>query len=428
MPKPERAVLVGAQLRAGRGPWGLEDSLDELAQLARTAGIDVVGRAHQRLSAINPSTYIGPGKVDEIAALSEELGLDMFILDDELSPNQQRNLEEELGIKVIDRTALILDIFAAHARTREGALQVELAQYEYRLPRLTRAWTHLARQAGGSAGRGGAGGGVGLRGPGETQLETDRRVIGQRIARLKTELKQVRRHRRQYRRFRQRRGLSVVSIVGYTNAGKSTLLNALTDAEVLATDRLFATLDPVTRRLVLPEGRVVLLTDTVGFIQKLPTQLVAAFRATLEEISESDLLLHVVDMTHPNVREQVRTVEKVLTSIGADRQPMLVALNKVDLLREPANARQTAREYPNAVAVSALRGWGLEELIFAIEAALGESMSEVRVRIPYAESELVALFHEHGMIALEEHEDSSVLIVGRLPQELVQRFEAYLAE
>jgi GTP-binding protein HflX len=425
--RPERAFLVGAQPRATRSLWQLEDSLAELAQLARTAGIHVVGQTQQRFDTVNPATYVGRGKVQELSALVEELRLDMFVFDDELSPNQQRNLEQELHVKVIDRTALILDIFALHARTREGALQVELAQYEYRLPRLTRAWTHLARQAGGSAGRGGAGG-VGLRGPGETQLETDRRVITQRITQLKEELERVRRHRAQYRRHRRRRGVYVISLVGYTNAGKSTLLNALTNAEVPANDRLFATLDPITRRLELPSGSTALLTDTVGFIQKLPTQLVAAFRATLEEITDSDLLLHVVDVTHPNVREQVTTVEKVLTDIGVDRKPLLVALNKVDRLQEPGKAQQIARQYRNAVAVSALRGWGRQELMSAVESLLAERMSHLEVRIPYAETGLLALFHEHGIITHEAHEAAGVRIEGRLPQELVQRFRTYLTE
>ena len=395
-----------------------------MAQLAHTAGIQVVGQTQQRFDAISPSTYIGQGKVEQLSALVEQLRLDMFIFDDELSPTQQRNLEQELQVKVIDRTVLILDIFALHARTREGALQVELAQYEYRLPRLTRAWTHLARQAGGSAGRGGAGG-VGLRGPGETQLETDRRTIGRRIAQLRRELEQVRQHRSQYRRRRKRKGLPVVSLVGYTNAGKSTLLNALTDADVLATDRLFATLDPITRRLALPSGRTVLLTDTVGFIQKLPTQLVAAFRATLEEISDSELLLHVVDVTHPNVREQVRTVEQLLTDMGLARKLLLVALNKVDLLQEPGNAREIARQYPNAVAVSALRRWGLQELVNSIESLLAKDMIQLEVRIPYAQIELLALFHEHGVVRHEAHDAAGVKVIGMLPRELAHRFEAY---
>ncbi len=285
----ERAYLVGAEVKGRRPRWRLQDSVAELAELARTAGVEVVGRAEQQLEAIKPATYIGKGKVEELKLLAIELDVDTIIFDDELSPTQQRNLEEELGLKIVDRTALILDIFAKHARTREGALQVELAQYVYRLPRLTRAWTHLAQQAGGGTARGGAGG-VGLRGPGETQLETDRRFIRQHIVQLKRQLEDVRTHREQHRRRRKKQGLPVVSLVGYTNAGKSTLLNALTHAGVLATDMLFATLDPVTRRLLLPGGKEVLLTDTVGFIQKLPTQLVAAFRATLEEIGEADLL------------------------------------------------------------------------------------------------------------------------------------------
>jgi len=420
--KPERALLVGARARATGTAWRLQDSLAELAQLARTAEMQVIGQLQQQLSSINPATYIGAGKVRELAALVEELGLDTVVFDDVLSPNQQRNLETALRVKVIDRTALILDIFARHARTREGALQVELAQYEYRLPRLTKAWTHLARQSGGSAGRGGAGG-VGLRGPGETQLETDRRVIGQRIAQIRRELEQVRRHRKQYRRRRARRGLPVVSLVGYTNAGKSTLLNALTDAQVLATDRLFATLDPVTRRLELPDGKAVLLTDTVGFIQKLPTELVAAFRATLEEINESELLLHVVDVTHPNVREQVQTVQAVLTEIGANRKPVLVALNKVDLLGDPEQAQEIARHFANAVAVSALEERGLEELIDALQSLLADQMQRIEVCVPYAETELVALFHEHGVIEYERHEAEGVRISGRVPHRYVGRFE-----
>ncbi len=412
-------------MKGAEQQWQLEDSLLELAQLARTAGVLVVGQTQQRVDSINPATYIGKGKVEELVLLVRELDLDSVIFDDELSPNQQRNLEAELQVKVIDRTALILDIFAKHAHTREGALQVELAQYVYRLPRLTRAWTHLARQAGGGVGRGGAGG-VGLRGPGETQLETDRRIISQRIAQLKKELENVRRHRRQYRRHRRQQGLLVVSLVGYTNAGKSTLLNALTDAEVLATDMLFATLDPVTRRLLLPGGKEVLLTDTVGFIQKLPTQLVAAFRATLEEINDADLILHVVDMTHRNVREQVRAVEQVLREIKADRKPLLVALNKVDLLATPARAREIAADYPGAVAISALHGWGLDDLIASIENTLAQQMEPLRVHIPYASNELVALFHRHGLIISERHGRTGIAIEGKLPRSMIAPFEPYL--
>ncbi len=403
----------------------MEDSLAELAELARTAGVEVVGQTAQRLDEVNPATYVGKGKVEELKLLARQLNIDTFIFDDELSPAQQRNLEEELGTKVIDRTALILDIFAKHARTREGALQVELAQYIYRLPRLTRAWTHLARQVGGAAARGGPGG-VGLRGPGETQLETDRRLIRQRIAQLRKELEHVRSHRQQYRRHRKEQGMPVISLVGYTNAGKSTLLNTLTHAGVLATDMLFATLDPVTRRLILPGGKEALLTDTVGFIQKLPTQLVAAFRATLEEIGEADLILHVVDITHPNVREQVRTVEQVLREIGAAHKPMLVALNKIDLLQNPEQAQSATRQYPNAVAISALYGQGLDSLLLQIERMLTEQMTHVQARVPYAASELVALFHRHGIVTYERHGQNGILIEGKIPPSLLGRFEPYL--
>jgi GTP-binding protein HflX len=416
---------VGVEPKGAPDPWPLDDSITELAELARTAGVAVLGRAEQRLDAINPATYVGKGKVEELKLLVRDLDLDMVIFNDELSPTQQRNLEQELDVQVIDRTALILDIFAKHARTREGSLQVELAQYEYRLPRLTRGWTHLARQAGGGAARGGAGG-VGLRGPGETQLETDRRIIRRRIAQLKRELVQVRRQREQHRQQRRKNWLPVVSLVGYTNAGKSTLLNALTDATVLATDLLFATLDPTTRRLPLLGGKEVLITDTVGFIQKLPTQLVAAFRATLEEIVDADLILHVIDITHRNVREQVETVVQVLEEIGAGHKPMLVALNKVDLLNQPEEASSIAAQYPNAVAISAMYGNGLDDLVQAIETQLAQHMTWVRVRLPYAETELAALFHRHGLITNETHGAKGVIIEGKLPPALVGRFDPYL--
>ncbi len=423
--QPERAYLVGAEIKGARHAWSLQDSLVELAELARTAGVDVVGEAEQHLEEINPATYIGKGKVAELKLLVHELDLDTFIFDEELSPAQQRNLEEELGVKVLDRTALILDIFAKHAYTREGALQVELAQYAYRLPRLTHAWTHLAQQTGGGAARGGAGG-VGLRGPGETQLETDRRLIRQRIAQLKRELENVRSHRQQYRRHRRQQGMPVLSLVGYTNAGKSTLLNTLTNAGVLATNMLFATLDPVTRRLTLPGGKEVLLTDTVGFIQKLPTQLVAAFRATLEEIGEADLILHLVDITQRNIQEHVRTVEGVLQEIGAGQKPMLVVLNKIDLLADPQNAQEMAAQYPNAVAVSALHGRGLDQLLVKIEGMLAQQMVPVRARVPYAANELIVLFHRQGVVVRERAGQTGTTIEGKLPPGLLSRFEPYL--
>jgi len=405
----------------------VEDSLAELAQLAHTASVEVIGQTYQRLESINPATLIGKGKVEELVEYHNELGYDVLIFDDELSPRQQRNLEEALGedVKILDRTALILDIFARHAYTREGALQVELAQYEYRLPRLTRQWTHLARQAGGGAARGGAAG-VGLRGPGETQLETDRREIGRRIAHLKQELEQVRTHRRGYRSRRRKAAIPVVAIVGYTNAGKSTLLNAISDANVLVEDKLFATLDPTTRRVPLPEGREALFTDTVGFIQKLPTTLVAAFRATLEEVTEADLLLHIVDVTHQNALEQSRAVEDTLAEIGAADKPVVVALNKIDRLENPSLIQEMVAEFPNSLAVSAQDGLGLTELLGRVETVLNQEMVYVTVRIPYREGGLVSLFHRQGTVDREEHGKEGTTLAGRLPARYLEAFRRYL--
>jgi GTP-binding protein HflX len=433
----EKAFLVGAELKGKRHLWRVEDSLEELAQLARTAGIEVVGSTLQRLDSPNPATYIGKGKVEEVQAWKGELGYDVLIFDDELLPRQQRNLEQELDVKVLDRTALILDIFASHARTKEGRLQVELAQYEYRLPRLTRMWTHLSRQGVG---------GVGLRGPGETQLESDRREIGRRISDLKSQLEDVRVHRQQYRSRRKRAAIPVVGIVGYTNAGKSTLLNALAGSDVLVEDKLFATLDPTTRRVELPNGKAVLFTDTVGFIHKLPTQLVAAFRATLEEINEADLLLHVVDITHPNVREQSATVERVLRELGAAGKTMLTALNKVDLLelgQEEGEAGEDAageeyavssldgisdiaEEYENCVAISAAKGIGLDRLLQRVQELLEEDLVAVRVLLPYSSDGLVGLFHQMGIVEGEEYGEAGVTLEGRVPEGLAQRLEPYL--
>lgn len=429
-PPEELAVVVGVELSGQPGLLPLEDSLTELALLADTAGLRVVGRLTQRLDSANPATLIGKGKLEELQMLVLDTGANVVIFDDELSPRQQREIEKVLGeeIKVIDRTALILDIFAGHASTREGSVQVELAQYEYRLPRLTRAWTHLARQAGGRAG--GASGGVGVRGPGETQLEVDRREISRRIAFLKRQLEDIQKHRNQYRRQRRRSSVSVVSLVGYTNAGKSTLLNALTGAGVLAEDQLFATLDPTTRRVELASGNVALFTDTVGFIQKLPTALVAAFRATLEEVNEADLLIHVVDLAHPNADEQVAAVEEVLEELGAGDRPVVTALNKVDLLNpddpdDAAMIRRARSAYPNAVVISAQTGEGIDQLLQMIDTLFFQQMVALEVLIPYAHGDLIALFHEHGFIEEEQHLEEGTLMVGRLPGELAGRLEQF---
>ncbi|MEN8172522.1 MAG: GTPase HflX, partial [Chloroflexota bacterium] len=338
----ERAFMIGVELRDQNNLLSVHDSLEELNLLAETAGLDVVGWETQKLDHPNPKTFIGTGKVKEVKSLAEELDANVILFDDELSPRHQRELEKLMGdeIRILDRTALILDIFAQHARTREGALQVELAQYEYRLPRLTRAWTHLVRQAGGGGGRTGGVGGVGLRGPGETQLEVDRRDIRRRIDHLKKEIEHVRAHRQRHRARRKRSRTPVIALVGYTNAGKSTLLNLISASDVYVANKLFATLDPTTRRVELADGTRVLFTDTVGFIQKLPTTLVAAFRATLEEIAEADLLLHVLDITHINVHAQAEAVHQTIDLINANHIPILTTLNKIDLLGDPQGARK----------------------------------------------------------------------------------------
>jgi len=429
-PVEERAILVGVELQNQPSLLALEDSLDELALLAKTAGVRTVARITQRLDAPNPATLIGTGKVEELRMAVTELGANVVIFDDELSPRQQRELEKALGeeVKVVDRTALILDIFARHARTREGAVQVELAQYEYRLPRLTRAWTHLARQAGGRAG--GASGGVGVRGPGETQLEVDRREINRRIAFLKQQLAEISKHRQHYRSQRRQSAIPVVAVVGYTNAGKSTLLNAIANADVVAEDQLFATLDPTTRRVKLPSDRLALFSDTVGFIQKLPTQLVAAFRSTLEEVNEADLLLHVVDISHANMAEQMAAVEEILDDLGAADKPIVVAFNKIDRLdrSDPEDAQilaQAIADNPNAVLISALRGEGLDRLLEAVDNALRQRMARIDTLIPYDRGDLVAMLHEHGTVEAETHTEHGTHVVGRLPLELVGRLEPY---
>ena len=359
---------MGVQYRGRSELWRAKDSLAELGDLARSAGARVVESTLQRLD--RPThTFLGKGKLEECRQRAKQHKIDTVICDDELTPTQQRNLEDALGgIKIIDRTALILDVFAGRAQTREGRLQVELAQHEYLLPRLAGQWSHLER----------LGGGIGTRGPGETQLETDRRLVRGRIQRLKRNLDDVRRHRAQYRARRRERQMPVASLVGYTNAGKSTLLNALTGAGVVTEDRLFSTLDPVTRQIALPSGRMVLMTDTVGFIQKLPPAVIAAFRATLEEIEESAIIVHVVDITHPNAGEQASVVEDVLNGLGLTTKPTVLVLNKIDLL-ESMNGRPTGEvldsmveAQPAAVMTSALGGTGLPRLLSQVDNLLSE--------------------------------------------------------
>jgi GTP-binding protein HflX len=403
----------------------VRDSLEELAALARTAGAEVVGSAAQRLPRPNSALYIGRGRAQEIASLRSELDLDLLIVDDELSPSQQRNLEALTELRVIDRTALILDIFAQHARTREGQLQVELAQLEYRLPRLAGRGKDLSRVGGGSrgSGGGGVGGAIGVRGPGETKLEIDRRRIRARIVEVRRSLEGVRQQRAQQRSQRATQAIPTVAIVGYTNAGKSTLFNALTSSHVLAENKLFATLDPTTRQVALPGGQQILLSDTVGFIQKLPTGLVAAFRATLEEVVEADALLEVVDVTHENAIEQSQTVNDVLEELGAAETPRITALNKIDLLADPGAVDTTI--YPNAVAVSAVTGTHLDVLLKTIGAVLSQGMIQIRALIPFDRGDLLEQFHRRGRVLRQTETEEGTQVEGVAPPSLAALFAPY---
>jgi GTP-binding protein HflX len=423
----ERAFLVGVELFQQKSLMPLDDSLTELALLSDTSGLDVAGELTQKLDRPHVKTYIGPGKVEELKALVEETLSQVVIFDDELSPRHQRELQETLGrnVRVLDRTALILDIFAQHAHTSEGMLQVELAQYEYYLPRLTGQWTHLERQAGGGGGRAGSTGGVGLRGPGETQLEVDKRAIRKRISHLKKELEKVRAHRMRYRAQRKRSRIPTVALVGYTNAGKSTLMNKIAKSDVFVADQLFATLDPTTRRVELPGGYQALFTDTVGFIQKLPTTLVEAFHATLEELVEADLLLHVVDISHPNALNQFEVVQETLDELGAHHIPIVTALNKADQLRDPESAKTAVIPYPKAVTISALRGDGVKDLLRVIQEELYETYTPISVRLPYQQGALISLFHEAGQIERVEHGRGGVLMQGRIPGRLLAQFSGW---
>ncbi len=423
----EKVFLVGISITGSNEYISIDDSLQELALLSETAGLKIVGFESQILSKPNPATFIGSGKVNEIKYLAESVKADIVIFDTELLPRNFRELEKSFGenIRVIDRTTLILDIFGQHAQTREGKLQVELAQYEYFLPRLTRAWSHLARQAGGGGGRTGNSGGVGLRGPGETQLEVDRRRIKTKISHLKEDLDKVRRHRQLYRKNRKLSQLPIVALVGYTNAGKSTILNSLTNADVFTANKLFTTLDPTTRRLLLPSGNVVLLTDTVGFIQKLPTHLIAAFRATLEEISEADLLLHVIDISHPNTIAQWHSVMKTLIDIDAGNIPIIIVLNKIDKTDRYEEIKNKYPEYKNGIPISAVKMIGVDHLLSNIDHLLFKRYTKITARIPYKNGKLIALFHQFGKVEKVEHGVGSVLISGSIPGRMIADFKRY---
>jgi len=397
----ERVVLVGAELQRALLP--ASESLAELGRLAETAGLQVVDRVVAPLRRIHPATFVGVGKVEEVRARVDATNAQVAIFDDPLSPAQQRNLEKALGCKVLDRSALILDIFAQRAHSLEGKMQVELAQLDYLLPRLTRQWTHLSRQAGG---------GVGTRGPGETQLEVDRRRVRERIAQLRRRLHDVERTRGLHRHERSATPVPTVALVGYTNAGTSTLMNALTRAGVLVEDRLFATLDPTVRRLRLPDGLTVLLADTVGFIHKLPHQLVEAFKSTLEEVRTADLLLHVVDVSHAAAAEQIRVVEEVLAEIGAADRPMLRVLNKADRLPPGMPVPGAA---PDAIPISARTGAGVPALLAAVERYLTLGLERVRCELPAARGDVLAWLRGSGRVLEEYYRDGSVTVTALVP-------------
>jgi len=410
-----RVFLVGVELK-NRRTWEVEESLEELLQLAKTAGTTVVGQGIQRIPSPTASTFIGSGKAAEFAKQCDALDVDTVIFDDELSPAQNRNLEKIFCRKVLDRTALILDIFAHRARTREGKLQVELALLQHLLPRLTRYWSHLSRQKGG----------IGLRGgEGETQLEADRRRVQERIETIVSELEEVRRQRGIQRRGRQRHLWPLASIVGYTNAGKSTLFNALTGAEVLVEDKLFATLDPTTRQLRLPTNQHVLLSDTVGFIRKLPHRLVEAFKATLEEVVEADLLIHVVDISHPQAEEQIQAVNLVLEEIGATGKSTLMVFNKTDRVEAPDRIRHLLAQHPQSVAVSALAKAGFPALMAELANLLRPIRQVVDLTIPHHESALIARVHQLGQVIERRYEDGAVHLAVRLPPYALPEFARY---
>ena len=408
---------MGVELKSRNGR-DIHDSLEELSELATTAGGVVVGEGIQKLAAPCATTFIGKGKADEFATHCSKADVDTVIFDDELSPAQSRNLEKVFSCKILDRTSLILDIFAQRARTKEGKLQIELAQLQHLLPRLTRFWGHLSRQKGGIGMRGGEG---------ETQLETDRRRVQDRIARISRDLEVVRRQRSTQRQARQRNHWAIASIVGYTNAGKSTLLNTLTGAGVLAENKLFATLDPTTRRLRLPSNQNVLLTDTVGFIRKLPHGLVEAFKATLEEVVQADLLLHVVDVSHPQAEEQIVAVDTVLKEIGAEGKPTLMVFNKVDLLNGSREKLSGLMErHPNGVAISADNGEGIPSLLSELGSQLRPTREFMELAVPHEKADVIARLHEVAQVVERNYRGKMARFKARIPPHLRDEFAPFV--
>ena len=410
----ERALLIGLE-KEGTTKWDLRDSMDELRELASSAGAQVVDTVTQKLQKPTAPYYIGRGKAESIKESFKDQLVTSVIFDDELSPAQGRNLENLLARKVLDRTQLILDIFAQRARSREGRLQIELAQLQYLLPRLTRMWNHLSRQTGG----------IGTRGPGETQLEVDRRRVQDRIARLERDLEAVRKQRTVQRQGRKRHHWPVAAVVGYTNAGKSTLLNLLTGAGVLTEDKLFATLDPTTRSFTLPNKQRLLLTDTVGFLRKLPHTLIESFKATLEEVNEADLLIHVVDLSHSRLDENIEAVDIVIKELGAYGKQTLVVLNKIDALKNQELVPIYLEKFAGSVAISARTGRGTEELVVALQNALSSWRLRSRYRVPLSKSALIAEIHRVGHVLELKYEEDFAVIIAHVPPQVEQKLAQY---
>jgi len=409
--EPEKALLVGLERQE---KWAIKDSLSELSQLAETAGAEVLGTTWQKRDRPDPALFIGRGKVQELSLLRQEKGANLIIVDDELSPAQQRNLEKMLGTKVLDRAALILDIFAQRARSHEGKLQVELAQLRYTLPRLGGQGLVLSR----------LGGGIGTRGPGESKLEVDRRRIRDRISDIAQQIENIKKQRNLHRKRRQSTRIPTIALVGYTNAGKSTLLNILTASEVLAEDKLFATLDPTTRQITLPYGQEALVTDTVGFIQKLPHHLIAAFRATLEEVIQADLLLHIIDISHPQYKEQSQAVYQVLHELKADTRHLITVYNKVDKLENPEALDQLLHS-DNSIAISALSGLGTDKLLRLVQNFLKEQTVEMALLIPYSDNNIIAKLYEVSTVLSTEYREDGIYALISLPPDEINRFSTY---
>jgi len=412
-----KVLIAGGYDRARDLPL-CKEHLDELEALAQTYGFEVVGKEPCSVRAISASLYFGTGKIEELRQKGEELGADVIIFDNEISPNQQKNLERIFKKPVIDRTELILEIFAKRAQTKEAMLQVELARSQYQLPRLKRLWTHLSRQS--------SGGGAFLKGEGEKQIEIDRRLVRKQIDNLKKEIKEVRNHREVQRRARLRSGIPTFAVIGYTNVGKSTLLNALTHAEVLVEDKLFATLDTTTRKFELPNHQEILLIDTVGFIRKLPHTLVAAFKSTLEEAAFTDILLHLIDVNHPLAEEHAKSTYEVLKEMGSEEKPIITVLNKVDLLENKGLIARYKLKYPKVVPISALTGEGFDELLKMMTEGIKNLRKIVKLRIPQKEYALVSKLMEEGRIIEQDYEENDVLLKVEIPIQLEHKVKQYI--